>query len=68
MPAAADPLSQQALDVQAQDLALEDSLYALDKALNSSTIEPDAYLKQARVGAVGSWGVGLWKGMRPRRP
>ena len=46
--AAADPLSQQALEVQAQDLALEDALYALDKALNSGAIEPDAYLKQAR--------------------
>lgn len=46
--AAADPLSQQALEVQAQDLALEDALYALDKALNAGTLEPDVYLKQAR--------------------
>ena len=49
--AAADPLSQQALEVQAQDLALEDALYALDKALNSGAIEPDAYLKQVWRGA-----------------
>lgn len=45
--AAADPLSQQALEVQAQDLALEDALYALDKALNSNSVEPDVYLRQA---------------------
>lgn len=45
--AAADPLSQQALEVQAQDLALEDTLYALDKALNSNNVEPDVYLRQA---------------------
>ncbi len=44
--AAADPLSQQALEVQAQDLALEDALYALDKSLNAAAVEPDAYLKQ----------------------
>lgn len=45
--AAADPLSQQALEVQAQDLALEDALYALDKALNSGSVEADVYLRQA---------------------
>jgi len=45
--AAADPLSQQALEAQAQDLALEDALYALDKALNSGSVEADVYLRQA---------------------
>lgn len=47
--AAADALSQAAVEVQAQDLALEDALYALDKALNSGAVEADAYLKQARL-------------------
>ena len=60
-PAAADPLSQQALDVQAQDLALEDSLYALDKSLNTSSIEPDAYLKQVCVMGAVSGIVGVWR-------
>ncbi|GAB4822413.1 hypothetical protein N2152v2_009459 [Parachlorella kessleri] len=45
---AADALSQQALDVQAFDLALEDALYALDKALNAGLVQPDAYIKQVR--------------------
>lgn len=33
--------------MQAQDLALEDALYALDKALNSGSVEADVYLRQA---------------------
>ena len=48
-PAVADPLSQQALEVQAQDLALDDALTALDEALRSGGLELDAYLKQVCV-------------------
>lgn len=47
--AAADVLSQQALEVQAMDLALEDVLYALDKALlqgSGSPLQAEDYLKQ----------------------
>ena len=39
-----------ALHVQAEDLALEDALYALDKAVNSGVLTADVYLKQ-----VGRW-------------
>ena len=43
---AADVLSRQALDAQSEDLALEDTLYALNKALQESLISPEAYMKQ----------------------
>lgn len=43
---AADILSQQALDAQAEDLALEDALYSLNKALQDSVISAEAYMKQ----------------------
>lgn len=45
----ADELSSRALTVQAQDLALEDALYALDRLLNAGTIDPEAYVKQVRI-------------------
>lgn len=44
----ADVLSRQALDAQAEDLALEDALYSLDKALQDGVVTPDVYLKQVR--------------------
>ena len=43
---AADVLSRQALDAQAEDLALEDAMYELDKGLQDSNQPADAYLKQ----------------------
>ncbi|KAK9787367.1 hypothetical protein WJX73_002163 [Symbiochloris irregularis] len=45
---AADVLSRQALDAQAEDLALEDTMYELDKTLQESNQPADAYLKQIR--------------------
>ncbi|KAK9813095.1 hypothetical protein WJX72_008931 [[Myrmecia] bisecta] len=44
----ADILSRQALDAQAQDMAIEDGLYALDKALQNGSISAEVYLKQVR--------------------
>ena len=43
---AADVLSRQALDAQAEDLALEDTLYALNKALQDGIMAPEAFMKQ----------------------
>lgn len=43
-----DPLSQQALTAQAADLALEDTLAALDKALEGKKVPLDEYLSQVR--------------------
>lgn len=45
----ADVLSRQALDGQAEDLALEDTLYSLDKALQAGSLTPEAYIKQVIV-------------------
>lgn len=44
---AADVLSRQALDAQAEDLALEDTLYSLNKALQDGIISAEIYMKQA---------------------
>ena len=42
----ADVLSRQALDAQAEDLALEDTLYSLNKALQENVISAEVYMKQ----------------------
>ena len=39
-------LSRQALDAQAEDLALEDALYSLNKALQDGIISAEVYMKQ----------------------
>lgn len=44
----ADVLSRQALEAQAGDLAIEDALYAVERALQAGALTPDAYIKQAR--------------------
>lgn len=44
---AADPLCQQALECQAEDMAIEDTLYALERALTDGHLPSDTYLKQA---------------------
>ena len=46
---AADPLSQQALECQAEDMAIEDTLYALERALTDGHLPSDTYLKQVRL-------------------
>lgn len=43
---AADPLCQQALECQAEDMAIEDTLYALERALTDGHLPADTYLKQ----------------------
>ena len=43
---AADPLCQQALECQAEDMAIEDTLYALERALTDGHLPSDTYLKQ----------------------
>ena len=45
----ADVLSKQALDGQAEDLAMEDTLYALEKAMQAGSLTPDVYIKQVRL-------------------
>ena len=45
---AADPLCQQALEAQAQDMAVEDTLYALERSFQSGGLPADVYLKQVR--------------------
>jgi hypothetical protein len=48
----ADDLSRQALAALAEDLALEDALVVLDKALLQGKLAPEVYLKQVRVARV----------------
>ena len=46
---AADPLCQQALECQAEDMAIEDTLYALERALTDGHLPADTYLKQVSI-------------------
>lgn len=55
---AADVLSRQALENQAKDMAQEDALYALDKAMNNGSLDPTNYLKQ--VGMPLAAGLTFW--------
>lgn len=45
-----DDLSRQALAAQAEDLAIEDALTVLDKALRGGKVPVDQYIKQVRLG------------------
>lgn len=47
----ADDLSRQALAAQAEDMAVEDCLLVLEKAMLQGKIEPDVYLKQVGIAA-----------------
>ncbi len=53
---AADALCQQGLEAQAEDMAAEDTLYALERAFQGGLLDAPAYLKQA------------WPPQRPRAP
>jgi hypothetical protein len=44
----ADDLSRQALAAQAEDLAVEDCLLVLEKAMLQGKLAPDVYMKQVR--------------------
>ena len=44
----ADALSKQALQAAAEDMAIEDTLYSLERGLQNGIVEPEAYLKQVR--------------------
>lgn len=43
---AADALCQQALEAQAEDMAVEDTLYAVERCFQSDGLAADVYLKQ----------------------
>lgn len=43
---AADALCGQALEAQAEDMAIEDTLYALERAFQSGALDAPVYLKQ----------------------
>ena len=43
-----DPLSAQAIEVIAKDMAIEDALYSLEQALLNDALDPEVYLKQVR--------------------
>ena len=58
---AADPLCQQALYCQAEDMAIEDTLYALERALTDGHLPADTYLKQVCTGSSRQdWHCGYW--------
>lgn len=61
----ADVLSRQALEAQAGDLAIEDALYAVEKALQAGAITPDVYIKQARLHTLGPFAPKLIRGPLP---
>ena len=44
----ANALSRQALMAAAEDMAIEDTLYSLERGLQNGIVEPEAYLKQER--------------------
>ena len=46
---AADALCRQGLEAQAEDMAAEDTLYALERAFQGGLLDAPAYLKQARL-------------------
>ena len=47
---AADALCRQGLEAQAEDMAAEDTLYALERAFQAGLLDAPVYLKQARAG------------------